>query len=404
MVINPVIEDPRLILRPPTTIERMPPPVNSEGPTLNVLEIAPGLAVEIRYINNNWQLVPTSAPVDVEGMIVDRLATKLQDPAISYDEICCLLNALANRRDSLTNAWRNAQGLLGTDKPLPLTEIPPLATVTLDDLQLNELPTAEETGIDVFDEISYSYKPEKDKILIMNTSGYRGRTWRPTAAYIDKRFDCFGNTYTGALRGRDASEFDDVVLIVCGQWGSRDDPITSDMYNLLFNELGHIPKLIFDSLFAARIAGLGNSLRYFGVNVLTSTVDIVNNSHTITEGYPLGEYHLIRGPQMYGILTNPTPGYTILAEHTYTTGIWPPRPQPPGVRLPGWPPAIPGEVFPQAGVVRPGIYTGQLMMIGGNIGFWGLWYGDPLLDRMIDYLLPAGQGCTIELTQTCYDN
>lgn len=152
MTFNPVTDD--ISYFPPPVI----PPANNEDSVFDVLEIAPGLAVKVRFINNNWHLIPTTAPVDVEGMVISRLVAKLRHPAeISYDEICCLINALANRRDSQINAWRNAQGLLGTDKPLPLTEISPLAMIEDDDQIINALPTAESSGNEIFDHIEYSY-------------------------------------------------------------------------------------------------------------------------------------------------------------------------------------------------------------------------------------------------------
>lgn len=378
-------------LPPPPIIQ--PPQVNEE-PVLNVLEIAPGLAVEIRFINGNWKLIPTKAPPDVEGMIINDLAKEIQLASVSpytemtYDQKCCLINALANRRDSLINAWRNVQGLLATDKPTPLTELPPIALLTPEDQVLNELPTTEDTGIEEFDQIDYRYKPEKDKIILLQASG----VGRGSVNYVKNRFDVTQRGYS-ILNQWDISQFEDTVLIVCGV---MDVMITDQMYNRLFNELAHIPKLILDTPFA-RVIGVGVGWRAFGRGQLINQIEIVNNSHPITQGLPLGPYDV--GSQMYSAILELAPEYISLAELTFTGGIIRPKSILAQAEIePGFPPT-PGEI-----PIGPYTVPCFAISIGDNIGYWGLWNGDPLLDRMIDFMIPAGQGCSIELTQTYYDH
>ncbi len=130
------------------------------------LEILPGLVVEPRWINDNWWLIPVSEKdqlPDVEAMLIHELGRRIGDEPteVSYDEICCLINALAHRREAQTDALRNIMGLLATDKPTPLTEVPPYALVEGDDQLLNELPTSELTGVDTFDFIQYGYYAQK---------------------------------------------------------------------------------------------------------------------------------------------------------------------------------------------------------------------------------------------------
>lgn len=139
----------------PNGLNLIPPQNENVRPTL---EILPGLVVQPRFINGNWYLIPIGADgqlPDVEGMIIKDLAEEISEGDMTFGDKCCLIEALASRRKANIDALRNVMGLLGTDKPMPLTEIPPLALVESDDRNLNDLPTAESTGIQQFDFIEY---------------------------------------------------------------------------------------------------------------------------------------------------------------------------------------------------------------------------------------------------------
>ena len=152
--------DPRLL---PGDILMMPPPIpipTTPEAVKATLEIVPGLVVEPRFINGNWYLVPVGAEdqlPDVEAMIIRDLAEEIEAGEMTMGDKCCLINALAKRKRANIEALRNMMGLLGTDKPLPITEVPPLAMVESDDAFVNALPTALSTGDPVFDFIDYSY-------------------------------------------------------------------------------------------------------------------------------------------------------------------------------------------------------------------------------------------------------
>lgn len=159
--------DPRLTLPPD---EMIPPPQPiPKDPVKSTLEILPGLVVEPRFINGNWYLIPVEAEhqlPDVEKMIIEDLATEIEAGELTMGDKCCLISALAERRRANIEALRNTMGLLATDKPIPLTEVPPWAAVQEGDQALNDLPTAAETGIQQFDFIEYNYTQFQDPEIL----------------------------------------------------------------------------------------------------------------------------------------------------------------------------------------------------------------------------------------------
>lgn len=143
----------------------IPPFPTPRGQIKPTLEILPGLVVEPRFINGNWYLIPVSKGhqlPDVEGMVIKDLAVEIEAGEMTMGDKCCLIEALAHRREANIEALRNVMGLLATDKPMPLTEVPPLAAVMEEDQALNDLPTAAETGVQEFDFIEYNYTQSQD--------------------------------------------------------------------------------------------------------------------------------------------------------------------------------------------------------------------------------------------------
>lgn len=137
-----------------------PPSNNNKEPVKSTLEILPGLVVQPRFINGNWYLIPVGAEdqlPDVERMVIEDLAKEILAGELTAQDKCCIIEALANRRLANIDTLRNVMGLFGTDKPMPLTEVPPLAMIEAGDQFLNELPTEETTGDPTFDHIEYSY-------------------------------------------------------------------------------------------------------------------------------------------------------------------------------------------------------------------------------------------------------